>query len=747
MKKFDVELDEAIRNAKLWAKSIYGSDTVYTSHLFLGIVGDNYNILWNIIFASGVDIHLMMEKVKMIASEYKKEKIITDVFYSKEVENILLHASKNCKTDEISSFDIIVSMFKIKNDIQHIFNDFKFDLVQLKETYAYEKIEHIFEEDYYYEEEGSFDPVEHGGSKKTNIDFNFCTNLTELAKKGTFNKLIGREHEMKMIMTSLLKPKKNNIILIGEAGVGKTNIVEELAAISGYEIHSLDVNKMMSNTKYRGELEAKLDSLVNEFKNQPNKILFIDEAHMLRDVGGGDGGVSFFNTFKPAMGRGEIKLILATTNEEYSKFIENDKAIIRRCSIIQIKEPDKETTKFILNNYCKKNNIICDDTIITEIYDYSADFMPNKYFPDKALEILDNMIAVKKYNIIHNKNVDPELQDIEIEKQRIVDSKDYSKAKALLKREKLINSKKRKKDDSKILLEYNDLKDTVLTFYGHTYKDTKNLLNYEDYYVSLTDSVKGHDEIIEDVLKKYFIHYMKSPEKPLVLYFLGESGIGKSELAKKIGELLFQGKFLKLDMTEFQESHSVDQLIGSPPGYVGYEKPGQLSYFIQNNPKGLVVLEEFEKGHSAHANLFLGVFESGDLMDRRGVKINCKNTMFIITSNEGINRHKATVGYTHDDSQVDVQSLLKNKFKPEFLNRIEEFYWFQKPNEEVIKKYAIDMFNRLSLKYDEHIDDTISIDAIDIMGSFNKGGFRNLYRDIKKYIEKHVFNIIIKKGV
>lgn len=737
MKKFDAELDTAIKNTKLWAKNIYNVDTIYTSHLFLGIVGDSYNPMWNIIFASGVEINVMVEKVKMIASSYEKKERINDIFYSKEIEKLFEYADKHSKDNELSSFDIILAMFKVNNDIKETFKDFNFDSEALKETYSYEQIDDFYEEMYSEEE-----MIGHGiPSNGTKINFDFCENLSEKIKKSkTYHKIVGREKEMKMIQTCLLKPQKNNIILVGEAGVGKTNLIEELALISDYEIYSLDVNKMVSDTKYRGELEKKLSLLVENFKGQENKVLFVDEAHVLKDAGSSESGLSFFNVLKPAMGRGEIKVILATTNEEYAKYIEYDKAITRRCSIIQVKETDVAATKHILERYLDKNKIGYNSFLIDEIYNYANEFMPNKYFPDKAIEIVDNMIATSKYDLLHVNQSDPDLIFLEKEIEQIVRDKAYGKARDVIKRQNKILKSKNKKNVS-LELNIDNLKETLNTFYGIKYKDINDIKNFNLYLDKIKQVIKGHDEIIEDILNKILIHYFKKPERPLVLCFLGESGVGKSELAKQIAEIVFDGHILKLDMAEYQHSHTLDQLIGAPAGYVGYNKPGILTNHIQQTPKSVIILDEIEKADTGLHNLFLGAFEDGDIMDRRGVKVNCKNTTFILTSNEGISRLNASIGYNHNINTVDSISILKNKFKPEFLNRIEEFYFFKKPDIDVIKKYAYECINEYEKTYGEYINQNeFIIEESLIYELFRQGGFRHLKRYIKKQFDTLLIN-------
>lgn len=767
MKKFDIEMDEALKQAILWAKNIYSSNTIYAPHLFLGMLKESTSYIWSLMWEAGVDVHVLFEKIKMLAEKYEKIEFTDetkDMFYAPEVINILKKAEKTSKTDEITAIDVLKAFFSVKNSVKNEFKNFDFSLKNLNNALEKNGDPYTFYNNdapitlmFEYPENATFTsettPQQVKSQSVQQSPSDFITNLSMSVKAS--NKAVvclNRENEVDMIMSSLMKIKKNNVILYGHAGVGKTQIVEYIAYTSNdFEIYSLNVNNMYSDTRYRGDLEARMKTVLEFFVNQPKKILFIDEAHMLKDTSGVEGGISMLNVLKPAMGRGEIKLILCTTDEEYAKFIETDKAISRRCTTIKIDEPVRDTVLTILDNFARANKINVKADLLGEIYEISNKYIKNRYFPDKAIDILETTYAYKKYLTSKSQTspTNPVLNQIEKEKWEIVNSHDYSKVPELLKREqaeiKKINEKKI--ETPAIVIEKGDVYNVLKNYYGIEYKRNFNTDDIKSNINQTKSLIFGHDEIIEDVYRHIYINYYHEVSKPLSMLFLGSTGIGKTELSKLIGKHFFNDKVLKIDLSSYNQAHSVDNLIGSPVGYTGHGKPGILSGFIQNNPQSLIILDEVEKANQSVHDLLLGVLDDGILTDRRGFDIDCKYVTFIMTSNQGVDRANSSVGFTKDESQTNIDSLLKLAFRPEFINRIEHTYFFKSPQKSVYIDYIKQKTQQIISKY-SNINVKISDNFYEyiLQMSDTKYGFKNIEKVLKKELEnKIIYSLFDKK--
>lgn len=759
MKKFDFEMDESLKQTLLWAKNIYSSDTIYAPHLFLGMLKESTSYVWGIIWEAGVDVHVLFEKVKMLAEKYEKkeyEKIPNELFVSDEILNILKKAEKDSKTDEITTIDVLKAMFSVKHSLRPTFKEFDFTLKEL--NIALKKSGDIYGS---YNNDGSItinfeypdnavytsDPpqIQQNDTSTKKMDNEYLINLSQSLKSSPKEPVcIDREKEIDMLMSSLMKIKKNNVIICGAAGVGKTQIVEYVAYNSStHNIYSLNVNSLYADTRYRGDLEARLKHVLQFFVNQPDRILFIDEAHMLKDNSGVEGGVSIFNVLKPSMGRGEIKLILCTTDEEYAKYIEPDKAVIRRCTLIKVDEPSKNTVLSILDNFAKSNNITVNQNTIKEIYDISNTYIKNRHFPDKAIDILENAYAYKKYNTIKTiKNPKSEvLEDIEKEKQEIVDKNNYAKVPLLLKKEmeelRKIEAKNKNSNNINVSVERDDIIKVLKDFYGIQYEKRFTTSQMHEDIHNTQKVIYGHDSIIADVYQHIYVHYFKKLERPLSFIFLGGTGLGKTELAKEVGKRYFNDKVLSIKLSEYHQPHAVDNLIGAPVSYVGYGKPGLLTGFIQNNPHSLIILDEFEKGSESVQNLLLSMMD-GVLEDRRGVQIDCKQVTVIITSNQGISRMNASVGYTKGQD-ISVESYLKSAIKDEIVNRMKVKMVFKTPPKDVFIKFIsdkcktiIDMYPAIKVNLNDDFHEQI-------YNSINQSfGFRDINHVIEAKLENRI---------
>ena len=571
--------------------------------------------------------------------------------------------------------------------------------------------------------------------------------------------VVGQEHITRLLEAALAQQKLSHAYLFtGPRGTGKTSVarilarrVNELPAETGLEAE-LDIIEIdAASNRGIDEIRALREKIATAPTRLKYKVFIIDEAHMLKDTSGVEGGISMLNVLKPAMGRGEIKLILCTTDEEYAKFIETDKAISRRCTTIKIDEPVRDTVLTILDSFAGANKINVKADLLGEIYEISNKYIKNRYFPDKAIDILETTYAYKKYLTSKSQSspTNPVLNQIEKEKWEIVNSHDYSKVPELLKREqaeiKKINEKKI--ETPAIVIEKGDVYNVLKNYYGIEYKRNFNTDDIKSNINQTKSLIFGHDEIIEDVYRHIYINYYHEVSKPLSMLFLGSTGIGKTELSKLIGKHFFNDKVLKIDLSSYNQAHSVDNLIGSPVGYTGHGKPGILSGFIQNNPQSLIILDEVEKANQSVHDLLLGVLDDGILTDRRGFDIDCKYVTFIMTSNQGVDRANSSVGFTKDESQTNIDSLLKLAFRPEFINRIEHTYFFKSPQKSVYIDYIKQKTQQIISKY-SNINVKISDNFYEyiLQMSDTKYGFKNIEKVLKKELEnKIIYSLFDKK--
>lgn len=630
-----------------------------------------------------------------------------------------------------------------------------------------------------------------GKSNTPTLD-EFGTDLTEKAANGGIDPVIGREKEIERVIQILSRRTKNNPCLIGEPGVGKTAIAEGLALkivkdevpelLSGKKIVALDLTSMVAGTKYRGDFEERIKKAMDEVKNAKNVILFIDEVHTLIGAGAAEGAVDAANILKPALARGEIQVIGATTIDEYRKNIEKDAALERRFQSVMVGEPTEEETVEILkglrDKYEAHHKVKISDEAIETAVKMSSRYIADRFLPDKAIDLIDeaaSRVRLKAFTAPPNlKSMEQEIKRLEQEKASAVKSQDFEAAAKIRDKEKelqtLLDEEKEKwknlsgKEIKEVSTE--DIANVVSSWSGIpvtqlTKEESERLLNMEKI---LHERIVGQDKAVSAVAKAIRRGRVgiKNPNRPLGSFiFLGPTGVGKTELCKSLAEAMFgsEDAIIKLDMSEYMEKHTVSKLIGSPPGYVGFEEGGQLTEKIRRKPYSVVLFDEIEKAHPDVFNMLLQILEDGVLTDSKGRKVSFKNAIIIMTSNVGaskITNNQSALGFgDNTDENLNIEELvmedLKKTFKPEFLNRIDEIIVFNRLEKDDIKEIEKRMLKTLTKRLAEmdiklsFTDEAIS--AIADAGFDNVYGARPLRRAIQQKIEDPLSELMLEKEV
>lgn len=617
--------------------------------------------------------------------------------------------------------------------------------------------------------------------------------LTESAKEGNIDPVIGRSKEIERVIQVLSRRTKNNPVLIGEPGVGKTAVAEGLAqqiinneipeTLRDKRVMTLDMGTVVAGTKYRGEFEDRLKKVMEEIRQANNIILFIDELHTLIGAGGAEGAIDASNILKPSLARGELQCIGATTLDEYRKYIEKDAALERRFQPIQVDEPTLEETVQILgglrDRYEAHHRVTITDEAIEAAAHLSDRYITDRFLPDKAIDLIDeagSKVRLSSYTVPPDlKELEEKLEEVRKEKDAAVQSQEFEKAASLRDseqrlREELDETKKEWKEkqgqtDSEVTVE--DIASVVSIWTGVpvsklTKDESDRLLNMEEI---LHDRVIGQAEAVNAVAKaiRRARAGLKDPKRPIGSFiFLGPTGVGKTELARALAEAMFEDEdaMIRIDMSEYMEKHATSRLVGSPPGYVGYEEGGQLTEKVRTKPYSVVLLDEVEKAHPEVFNILLQVLEDGRLTDSKGRVVDFRNTVLIMTSNVGANELKRNkyVGFNlgdegqeHEDMKSKVLDELKKAFRPEFLNRIDETIVFHSLEKKHMKDIVTLMIKQLQRRLKgQEIDFTLTDKAVEKIA--NEGfepeyGARPLRRSIQKNIEDLLSEELLKENI
>ncbi len=631
------------------------------------------------------------------------------------------------------------------------------------------------------------------GKKSSKLLDQFGRNLTKLAEEGKLDPVVGRETEIERIMQILSRRQKNNPVLLGEPGVGKTAVVEGLAAriikgevpelLKNKQIYTLDLAALVAGSKYRGEFEERLKKVMKEITQRGDIILFIDELHNLVGAGAAEGAIDAASILKPALARGELQTIGATTLDEYRKYLERDSALERRFQQIKVDQPTPEETVKILEGlrerYEQHHRVNINDDALEAAAELADRYISDRFLPDKAIDLIDEAASRLR---IKSMTAPPVYRDLEEEiettrrdKEAAIEAQEFEKAANLRDKERQLTTRKRELENEweegeggeRPEVGEEEIADIVSMWTGIpvfklTEAETKKLIRMED---ELHKRVIGQDVAIEAVSKaiRRSRAGIKDPKRPAGSFiFLGPSGVGKTELARTLAEFLFgdEEAMVRIDMSEYMEKHAVSRLVGSPPGYIGYDEGGQLTEAVRRKPYSVLLLDEIEKAHPDVFNILLQILEDGRLTDAQGRTVDFRNAIVIMTSNIGASEiaKNTSIGFTvsdetgmsYGDMKNRIMSDLKKVFRPEFLNRIDEVIVFHKLAREEIREIVDLMINRVRVQIAEHeLQLDLTDDSKDVL--IEKGwdpsmGARPLRRAIQRYIEDPLADEVLRQG-
>jgi ATP-dependent Clp protease ATP-binding subunit ClpC len=810
MNRFSPKVKDVISKSRGEALRL-GHDYIGTEHLLLGITTDTKNLAVKVLESLDVDTEELRSVIENSVTKKRSARAnynVGELPLNKQAEKALKATfleARMLKDDEVGLEHLILSILKHQNLAAKILQelDVDYDIFKAELEYVSEEIKGQTPSDEYEDEEnqryqqprggaGAGQQQQRGAAKsRTPVLDNFGRDVTKLAEEGKLDPIIGREREIERVSQILSRRKKNNPILIGEPGVGKTAIVEGLAlritqkkvsrALFNKRIVMLDLAALVAGTKYRGQFEERMKAIMNELEKTRDVILFIDEIHTIVGAGGATGSLDASNIFKPALARGELQCIGASTLDEYRQHIEKDGALDRRFQKVLVEPPTQEEAVHILHNikpkYEEFHNVVYSDEAIKSCVTLSARYITDRHLPDKAIDILDEVGArVHLKNIHVPKHIiglEEQIETLKEDKNQAVKNQQYERAADLRDDEsklqrKLEFAKMEWEEESKVKkypVGEEDIAEVVAMMTGIPVRRVAQ--NESNKLITMGDDLKkaiiGQDEAVLKITKAIQRNRvgLKDPKKPIGSFiFLGPTGVGKTELAKALARYMFDSEdaLVRIDMSEYMEKFSISRLIGAPPGYVGYEEGGQLTEKVRRKPYSVILLDEIEKAHPDVYNILLQVLDDGQLTDGLGRKVDFKNTLILMTSNIGVRKLKdfgGGVGFAtkarqegaDEDARGVIQTALKRTFSPEFLNRIDDIVVFnsldQKDIFEIIEIAMKDVYARL-----EAINYTLSLSDEAKKFLAEKGydpqfGARPLHRAIQKYLEDPLAEFIL----
>lgn len=819
---FSAQVKEVISFSREEALRL-GNDFIGTEHLLLGLIRDGENLAIKVLKNLNVNLYDLRKEIELAVKDKAGKNIanINSLPLTKQAEKVIritVLVAKELKSPLVETEHLLLSILRNKENIAtQILNQFDVDydifrtelgmvgISPINPPPSSPKSEFTDDDDDEYDEEkkggGSF-PSSRGTAKqganpksKTPVLDNFGRDVTKLAEMGSLDPIVGRENEIERVSQILSRRKKNNPILIGEPGVGKTAIVEGLAlkivqrkvsrVLFDKRVISLDLAALVAGTKYRGQFEERMKAIMNELEKNRDVILFIDEIHTIVGAGGASGSLDASNIFKPALSRGELQCIGASTLDEYRMYIEKDGALDRRFQKVLVEPPSVEETIQILSNikgkYEDYHSVAFDDLAIKACVKLSDRYITDRLLPDKAIDVLDEVGAR-----VHLKNInvpkvivdlEKRIEDIKNEKNKVVKSQRFEEAASLRDTEKRLGEELEKakedwEEDNKhkrYPISEEHIAEVISMMTGIPVKrmveaETAKLRKMSD---DMKGMVIGQDEAIIKVVKAIQRNRvgLKDPKKPIGSFiFLGPTGVGKTELARSLAKQMFDSEdaLIRIDMSEYMEKFTVSRLIGAPPGYVGYEEGGQLTEKVRRKPYSVILLDEIEKAHPDIYNILLQVLDDGILTDGAGRKINFKNTLIIMTSNIGVRQLKEFgdgVGFAtanrmqnqEENQKAVIEKALKKTFSPEFLNRIDDIIIFNSLSKEnifniidILMKGVTKRLSNIgfSLELSEEAKEFIADKGYDV-----QYGARPLHRAIQKYLEDPLADEILNTNV
>ena len=797
--KFTSRAEKALELANDLAMEL-GHNYIGTEHLLYGLAKEGTGVASKVIEMQDVTPEQIKEEIEVligVGSEIDVETVGFTPRTKRVIENAFREARK-LGTEYIGTEHLLIGIMREGDSVavRVMMN------LNINPQRLYTEILKVINEDEaVMNNEKSNNNASYGSYNQTTTLNQYGADLTKQAKEGKLDPVIGRKKEIDRVIEILSRRTKNNPCLIGEPGVGKTAVVEGLAEkivledvpemLKNKRVVSIDISSMVAGAKYRGDFEERIKKCLEEVKKVKDVILFIDEIHTIVGAGSAEGAVDAANILKPLLARGEVQVVGATTLNEYRKYIEKDAALERRFSPVTVGEPTTDETIQILNGirdkYEAHHNVKISEEAIKAAVNLSVRYINDRFLPDKAIDLMDeaaSRVKMKTYTIPDSlKKLEDKIAELDKEKEEAIRVQDFEKAATLRdeenkKKEELSKGKEKwnnKNSKNVVTLTEEDIADVVANWTGIPVKkisqdENARLKNLE---TELHKRVIGQNEAVEAVAKAIRRGRLglKDPNRPIGSFlFLGPTGVGKTELCKALAESLFgtEESMIRIDMSEYMEPHSVSKLIGSPPGYVGFDDGGQLTEKIRRKPYSVILFDEIEKAHPDVMNMLLQILDDGRLTDAQGRTVNFKNTVIIMTSNVGarIITDKTFLGFSngndeeknadkdYENTKKDVMAELKRQFRPEFLNRIDEIIVFHKLNDEDIKKIIDIMINQLekrlnaqniTLDVDEKVKELIAKKGVD-----KNYGARPLKRAIQSMLEdkiaEEMLDGVVKQG-
>ena len=793
MYKFTKRAEKAIEYANRIALE-FGHNYIGTEHLLYGLLKEGSGVASKVLENQGITPEQIEEQIDALVGkneEIGEEEILGFTPRTKRVIETSFIEAKKLGSDFIGTEHLLIGIMREGDSVavRILLN------LNVNPQKLYNEIIKVLNDD-----ESILNEDKKSTNSKVGASYNqtqtlnqYGTDLTKRAIEGKLDPVIGRKNEIERVIQILSRRMKNNPCLIGEPGVGKTAVVEGLAqkivagdvpeSLKDKRVVTLDITSMVAGAKYRGDFEDRIKKCLNEVKKAKDVILFIDEIHTIVGAGSAEGAVDAANILKPLLARGEIQLIGATTLNEYRKYSEKDSALERRFSPVTVTEPSSEDTLKILegikDKYEAHHNVKITEEAMKAAVDLSVRYINDRFLPDKAIDLIDeaaSKVRMRAYTVPDSlKKLEEEISAISKEKEEAVRSQDFEKAATLRDKEHETKDKlekEKQKWESKnskevITLTEEDIAEVISSWTRIPVKkltqdENEKLRNLEK---SLHERVVGQNEAVEAVAKAIRRGRvgLKDPNRPIGSFlFLGPTGVGKTELSKALAESLFgnEDSMIRIDMSEYMEGHSVSKLIGSPPGYVGFEEGGQLTEKIRRNPYSVILFDEIEKAHPDVMNMLLQILDDGRLTDSNGRTVNFKNTVIIMTSNIGARliTDKKTLGFTskeenkedkkeYEDIKKDVLAELKKEFKPEFINRIDEIIVFHKLQKEEMRQIVDIMLKQvikrmevqnIKIKINDKVKDKIIEEGTDA-----NYGARPLKRTIQNLLEDKIAEAIL----
>ncbi|MFV0143851.1 ATP-dependent Clp protease ATP-binding subunit [Empedobacter falsenii] len=790
-----------------------GHDQIGTEHLLLGIIRDGEGKAISVLEALNVDLDEMRQKIENLnPAKETPVNTIKNLSLTKQAERALKTTfleAKLFKSPTVNTIHLLLCILRNENDpITKLMNRLDIDYNTVKEEFKFqfqdEEIQSPRAENPSFDGGDSDSDFERASTSKstskskTPVLDNFGRDLTAIAQEGKLDPVVGREKEIERVSQILSRRKKNNPLLIGEPGVGKSAIAEGLAlrivqrkvsrVLFNKRVVTLDLASLVAGTKYRGQFEERMKAIMNELEKNDDIILFIDELHTIVGAGGATGSLDASNMFKPALARGELQCIGATTLDEYRQYIEKDGALVRRFQNVMVEPTTPEETLQILQNikdkYEAHHNVNYTDEALQACVNLTTRYITDRFLPDKAIDALDeagSRVHIKNIKVPQEiLDLEAKLEEVREEKTKVVKSQKYEEAARLRDSEKQLESDL-KREQAKWMQESKENRETVteenvaevvslmsgVPVHRVAEKELKKLAQMNEL---MKGKVIGQDEAVTKVVKAIQRNRagLKDPNKPIGSFiFLGTTGVGKTQLAKVLAKEIFDSNdaLIRIDMSEYMEKFAVSRLVGAPPGYVGYEEGGQLTEAVRRKPYAVILLDEIEKAHPDVFNILLQILDDGHVTDSLGRKVDFRNTIIILTSNIGTRQLKDFgdgVGFgtsskkdsADERAKSTIETALKRAFAPEFLNRIDDIIFFNSLTKENIMKIIdielASLIERLTA-LDYHIELTEEAKNFIADKGFDKDyGARPLKRAIQKYIEdpmaEEIINAVISEG-